>query len=247
MKNYKRLPLHHGHNVRDLGGYPLENDGMIAWHKLYRADNLHALDEHDWMYVKDANITCILDLRSLQEQADAPYACEQYGIEHYALPFMKQEIEFTDSISEDAKMKFLSSMKLDYVAMLQEATDKVVLAFQKIASVLAKGEAVLFHCTAGKDRTGILATLLLDVCGVDARDILADYQTSSTYNVIGVNQLLPSELMQIPEVKALFASNVEMMQPLLDFLHTQSTQQYLSDIGVDANDIRIIKQQMIVQ
>ena len=67
---------------------------------------------------------------------------------------------------------------------------------------LSKGP-VVFHCTAGKDRTGVLAAILLLRLGVDEEDIIADYQVSFTYNRRGMNQLLA----RYPEMQALLAQS----------------------------------------
>ena len=62
---------------------------------------------------------------------------------------------------------------------------------------LSKGP-VVFHCTAGKDRTGVLAAILLLRLGVDEEDIIADYQVSHMYNANGVNRMMEA----IPQLRA---------------------------------------------
>lgn len=245
MRHLRRLPLHHGFNVRDIGGYPIGDTHMSAWNRCYRSDHPGNFDTSDWELMKKANITLFLDLRSTQEQIDNPYDCGAYGIEKIALPFMKEEIQSAEVLDDEARMKFLNSMKLDYVAMLEEAKLPLCTALEKIAQTLDKGEAVLYHCTAGKDRTGILSCILLSICGVSDADILADYEVSATYNELGVNNMLPKEMMAIPSVRALFESTPDMMKPLIAFLKEKTIEAYLDEIGVKQYVITTIKKHLI--
>lgn len=141
--------------------------------------------------------------------------------------------------------KLMESMKLDYVDIFKGAGDAIKTSLEEIADAFACGHAVLFHCTAGKDRTGILACVPLDLCGVSAYDILADYQVSATYNTEGVNQRFGKELLSNPMVAKMLASNVEMMQPLLDYLHETGCEQRLLDIGVSMDTIQTIRSHMM--
>lgn len=90
IKALRRLPLHHGENVRDLGGYPCGESYMIAWNRCYRSDDPYRFDEHDWKLLQHMKVDRILDLRSQQEQQMSPCLCEDYGIRHVSLPFLKE-------------------------------------------------------------------------------------------------------------------------------------------------------------
>ena len=137
-------------------------------------------------------------------------------------------------------------MKLKYDEMIEDVPEQIIKVFDVIANALSRHEAVLFHCTAGKDRTGMLSVLLLSLIGVDRYDILADYQVSATYNTLGVNQMLPKELMQVPQIRALFESTPDMMEPLLDKLETSGgCEAYLLSIGVSKESLEIIKEHFI--
>lgn len=247
MKYYmRRLPLHHGVNVRDLGGYPIDMHHMSAWNRCFRSDDPYAFDKHDYQVLKSLHVDRILDLRSLEEQQMSRCTCEEYGIVHVSLPFMKEErMQIPSStMDQDAMAKFINSMKLDYVQMTKDAVTVIPRILEEIADSLGKGNSVLFHCTAGKDRTGIVACILLDLIGVPRYDILADYQVSATYNTEGVNQRM-KDAMQYPQVQALFESRVEMMTPLIDFLHRSSCEEWLLSIGVSQKTIDLLREQLI--
>lgn len=236
MSYARRLLLQGACNVRDLGGYPC-SDTITAWHRCYRSDMLDKLTEEDWKKLQEADIKLILDLRSLTERRTAAYDSERYGITSVSLPFMKEEVPLADSLDDKAQKQFLHSMKLDYVDMMTSVPDAVCAALRYILETLREGHAVLFHCTAGKDRTGILAALLLKLCGVCNEDILADYQVSATYNANGVNQMLPPKLMEVPAVRALFESTPKMMRPLLELLDEKGCKSYLESIGMRHNEL----------
>ena len=97
--------------------------------------------------------------------------------------------------------------------------------------------AVVFHCTAGKDRTGVLAAILLLLLGVAEEDIIADYQVSFTYNRRGMNQLLA----RYPEMQALLAQSGEdsllhahprNIQAVLELLNAENIGPWLEQAGV---------------
>lgn len=245
MQKVRRLPLAHAYNVRDLGGYAIDEHKMTKWHQLYRGDCLHQLDAKDWEQLVNRNIKLIIDLRSEAEAAGQSYDCEKYGIRRVFLPFMKQDIDTTQLQKEKSRESFLQSMKLQYEVMIEEVPEQIVKAMELIAQALSMQEAVLFHCTAGKDRTGMLSVLLLSLCQVSRFDIIADYQVSATYNTLGVNKMLPKEYMQVPEVKALFDSTPEMILPLVEKLEAEGCAAYLKRIGCSTESLERIQRAFI--
>lgn len=138
----------------------------------------------------------------------------------------------------------MSSLSEKDVALLRKLNVRTVvdlrgLSEQKAKSVMEglSSGAVVFHCTAGKDRTGILAAILLLLLGARDEDILADYQVSYTYNEKGVNRLVQ----QFPELKqhmeqagedSMFHSNPENMKAVLAVLNTGNIGSWLESAGV---------------
>ena len=247
MQKIRRLPLHYAYNARDLGGYAIDDTHMTRWHMLYRCDNLHQLDNHDWAYLQKLNIRWIIDLRAESEVASTAYDSDIHGIHRVSIPFiLESNIADPRSIGHDVSSDaFFTSMKLDYVTMLADIPQQVVRALHVIATALKAHEGVLFHCSAGKDRTGILSAILLMLCNVSRYDILADYQVSCTYNTLGINNMIPEAYREHPNVKALFSSTPDMMQPLLDMLEEKGIDQYLLEIGCDQKDIDMIRMNWI--
>lgn len=231
-KKLRHIPLQGAYNVRDLGGYPTKDEQVTKWGRLFRADALSALTEADWKILKTKNICTIIDLRSQIERAIAPIT-PAYQMKLYACPLMNE----LETSAQDSQSNILDSMKLDYTKTLFGNLPGSVKVLNHILEELESG-GVLFLCSAGKDRTGIIASLVLYLCGVIREDIIADYIISSTYNANGINKMmdhLPEEIIsRIPDkqvLKGCFESNPEMIIPLLDAYESKNIRKLLEENG----------------
>jgi protein-tyrosine phosphatase len=159
-------------NFRDLGGYETADGGRVRWRTLYRADTLHRLDGEDLDLFLDLGLRTVVDLRSQLELDD-------HGrIRHDGTPVV-HHVPMVDVVGgpkrvvERAPGAEPQSVGEGYVAMVDEGR----WAIGQAVSLLAEPGALpaVFHCTAGKDRTGILAAILLSALGVRDEDIVDDY------------------------------------------------------------------------
>jgi len=175
--NCIRLPLDGAVNARDLGGY-VTNDNMITKFKTFiRSSRLTDLTEKDNAFLKKYGITDIIDLRGVTKIQATFVSDDNIDKEYfkfYYLPLSNIEMETYSKIHEnDDNFDFGEAYK--YVL---NNKGKIKQIFEILAN--SKG-AVLFHCTAGKDRTGIIAALILGLCGIPDLDIIANYQVTNTY------------------------------------------------------------------
>ncbi|WP_333647342.1 tyrosine-protein phosphatase [Lacrimispora sp.] len=174
MMTYRRYPMKGIANFRDLGGYSC-NGGMTKWGVFFRSTSLHKAVEEDVAIMERMGISRILDLRypgEREEKPDVPVkGADWMGISLLGtIPV--EEIDVND---EEEDTKTLINMYRQIIASSRaEIKDSVQ------AMIQAEGPA-LFHCAAGKDRTGILAMLLLGAVGVSREDIIADYEMSHHY------------------------------------------------------------------
>lgn len=151
-------------NTRDLGGYRTKQ-GNLAWRKTFRSGNMAHVDQSGIAALKQLGVTRVIDLRS-QKERDAepdPFGSAD-GIELISI-----------SLFDDLNPHQLpqSNALLDlYIHALETQGPVFVDVLSKIAD--CSGGA-LFHCTAGKDRTGLIAALLLSLSGVSHADIVEDY------------------------------------------------------------------------
>ena len=152
----RRMALGKMLNLRDLGGYPTADGRTTRWGVLLRGDNPMGLTDADARLLLERNITTVIDLRSQEEARHCHFIPMSTG----------------EKLPNEEEL-----IGLGYFRTL-ERKDTIRSVLETIAD--APG-GVLFHCMAGKDRTGCIAALLLTLAGVDRLDILADYQVSQTY------------------------------------------------------------------
>ncbi len=164
----RHIPLGGMHNLRDLGGYPVPG-GETAWERLLRGDNPEGLTEEDLRWLLDRDITTVVDLRSDAEVGRKPDQLSGHPDFHYFHCPLLAEGDGMPNLETD--------VGAGYFRMLEGSG----LVARALRTVAAAPGGVLFHCTAGKDRTGLMAALLLGLAGVERTDILADYQVSETY------------------------------------------------------------------
>ena len=227
----KHIPMDGPQNFRDLGGFLNQNGQVVAWNRLYRADGLSALSDRDMERFQKLHIHTIVDLRGASEQAAMPDKVAE-GVTYCSCPMMREE-----GMEQAAELSFAQSLKTGYLEMIQGNAGKVGEAVRAVMEGLSKG-AVVFHCTAGKDRTGVLAAILLLRLGVGEEDIVADYQVSHTYNTNGVNRMMET----IPQLRAylekagddsMLHSHPNNIRAVLEILNRENIGPWLEAAGVE--------------
>lgn len=159
------------YNIRELGGVPLKGGGTTRRGMFVRADTLHYLDATGWKALVSHGVRTILDLRVAGEARNRPYTPPE-GVRYIRHPMLAMDAG-TGHIHGRAE-----SRGHEYLLWLQEYADATAAILRIIAG--AKGE-VLFHCQTGKDRTGVIAALLLEAVGAQDKAIIADYAASQDY------------------------------------------------------------------
>jgi protein tyrosine/serine phosphatase len=164
-------------NVRDLGGLPTDDGGTTATGRLLRSDNLQGLSEKDVRRLLDDHaVQVVLDLRTPTEvRLEGPGPLVLEGLRHAnhdLIPTWADDVASADRIVPHEQRE-AGDLSHFYMTYLDQAGDEVVAALR----VLTEGAdgAVLVHCAAGKDRTGVIVALALAVAGVRREEIVADY------------------------------------------------------------------------
>ena len=168
-QNIRILPLQGLYNVRDLGGYKTET-GQVKWRCLYRAGDMTNLRPQARRYLENRNIKTVVDFRESEERLYAPDGDIKTVIKTYTLPIFAGNIRDLSYV-EDQMRELYQYIILESIPQLR--------AFFKILQE-AGSAPLIFHCTAGKDRTGIVAALILSALGVDRETIYQDYMLSQT-------------------------------------------------------------------
>ncbi|MBC1944333.1 tyrosine-protein phosphatase [Listeria booriae] len=176
-------------NFRDLGGYVNTAGKTVKWGKLYRSSLLTNITEKDKDTLEKLGVSWICDLRSTSEIAAKPTPVLAH-IQNRHIPIGTAKNESTESqkidIPDDHRV-YEPLMGESYRVFAQSKD-----GFREIFNDIIEKEEVpfLFHCTAGKDRTGVLGALLLKLLDVPENTILADYELTNQYadNILGEMQ-----------------------------------------------------------
>ena len=212
-------------NFRELGGYPAK-DGVIKKGILFRSDGLQSLSGRDRQWMKEQDITCVIDLRSENEAEKKPDALED-GFEYHHIPM-------SDKMGEkDGKEIYPDSLSELYRLIL----DRQMEGFARVMRIMLErdGRPQVFHCAVGKDRTGMTAMLILWLCGVPDEVIAADYAVSER-NMKPVFDRLRETFeeahMDVPDI--LFGSPAEEMTKTMGYVRERwgSAAGYLRACGL---------------
>ena len=157
-------------NFRDLGGYRNHTGQTVRWRRLFRSDALQDLTPADsQLAIEELNIGLVVDLRNSDEaRRDGRGPLPELGADYRRFPLL-EERGFPPFTGGDVVERLSST----YQWLIHNSGPRVADAVNAIGG--ADGKVVVFHCSAGKDRTGLLAALILEVLGVDSETIAADY------------------------------------------------------------------------
>jgi protein-tyrosine phosphatase len=169
------LPLVGAYNFRDLGGYPTADGRITRWGRLYRSDTLHELTDDDLALLRDLGLACVVDLRT-------PKEVERVGrgllgsepVRYVNLSVLREE----GGEGRAAPAIRISDTAERYLSYLETGRFALVEALGIMAD--PDSYPLVFHCQAGKDRTGVLAALVLASVGVERGPIVDDYVLTAT-------------------------------------------------------------------
>jgi protein-tyrosine phosphatase len=164
------VPLQGAFNVRDLGGYPTAEGRSIRWGLVYRGDGPERVDETDRAEIVRRGIATVIDLRAASERR-ASWSVVDGGVVHDLSLF-----ENLPDVSELPPLRGPEEMAARYVWRVETTAPIMVTALEIMAA--ASERPMLFHCSGGKDRTGTLSAVLLELLGVGDDVIVADYALS---------------------------------------------------------------------
>lgn len=183
----RRIDVDGCNNFRDLGGYPTPAGGRLRWRALFRADGLHHLTPRGVSMLRDElGVREIVDLRSSGEVGlDGRGALEQEDVRFHHLPLFDGEVSAEQRDRSDAL-----TLADRYVMMLRFASGPIARVVETLARVDAPA---VFHCAAGKDRTGVLSAVILGALEVPDEVIVADYAATQEGLEAVVERLMRSE------------------------------------------------------
>lgn len=238
------LRLQGAHNIRDLGGYAVADGNETKWRAALRGDGLSRLSAGDRAILLGEGLRTVIDLRSGHERQAEPNPFEGHpNVWFHNIPLFGALAPI-----EAAKG---ATGRFDMAARYREAVDRCQSEIAEVITTIASAEdgVVLFHCSAGKDRTGIIAALLLSLAGVDDDTIVADYVLTATVAAPLLERLRTEAIARggaAELVDSFLTSEPQTMRSLLNHVAQAhgGTAAYLSSIGLDRSTLEALKRRM---
>lgn len=228
-------------NARDLGGYPTEDGGETRWDRIVRSDDLAQLTPSGRSALLEHGIRTIVDLRLPDELETYPPPFRGHPEVRY------HNVSFIDpAVAADPYQP--QGLIEDYLDMLEKFRESVGSVMTTIAG--APDGGVLFHCHAGKDRTGLIAALLLRLAGVPIPTVAEDYGLTSTLLRTSDEEWLasgPGERDDREREYEIWRARDEVMEAVLNRLEARhgSVERYLLDAGVSSADIAALRDRLL--
>jgi protein-tyrosine phosphatase len=194
----RSLLLSGASNFRDLGGYTAREGHSVRWRKLFRSDHLAALTQDDIVELSRHGLARVCDFRGEAERA--PLLCAMPGLSVHFLPIEPTVVQgIEDLLAAGHHLTppdTVHLMQHTYQAFVHHNTTAYAAFFRLI---LENDAPLVFHCTAGKDRTGFAAALILLALGVPRDVVMQDYLlTNEFYRMPDAsNSRLPLDVMQV--------------------------------------------------
>ncbi|MEJ3405045.1 tyrosine-protein phosphatase [Rathayibacter sp. YIM 133350] len=228
------------YNFRDAGGYSADS-GLLRRGKLFRSDGLHALDDEGRRMLAELGVALVIDLRDEQESAAMPDALDGLAVRRIQLPVF------------EGGGSGVAAGGLDglYTRIL---TDHVSVVVEALRAIAASGEdAVVVHCTAGKDRTGVVVALTQLAVGVDRRSVVEDYAATEA-NLAG--EWLEAMIAMIgrygvpdsPQLRVLMGgSPAEALESAIDVVEREhgSVRQFLLASGLSLAELAALEDALV--
>jgi protein-tyrosine phosphatase len=245
--NFESVP-----NFRDLGGYRTRDGRAVAWRRLFRSAALHAMSRPDIARLKeDIRPRAVIDLRAPREpikQQEISLLGEM-GARYHNVPFRPDSLDYVKHETE--LFRDATDLGELYLCRIREPESgrKLVDSLELIAD--RNNHPLLFHCSVGKDRTGVLAAMLLAAAGVIDEDIIHDYVLSAPFAPAIRDRLrndpaAPPEVKELPEFQ--WEASAESMARFLALLRREygSAAGYLEAQGADNSLLQRLEEALLV-
>ncbi len=235
------LPIEGCVNFRDLGGYRNHTGQTVRWRRLFRSDALQDMTATDAAYaIEELDVRLVVDLRNPDEaERDGKGPLPDLGAGYTHHPLLRER-GFPPFTGGDVVERLSST----YQWLIHNSGSRVADAVNAIAE--ADGSSVVFHCSAGKDRTGLLAALILEVLGVDAETIRADYLLTNEAVEGILRRIKAMQPDASPTTQSLAAQPVA-FQGFQDTLHQEygGAESYLTRHGVAVETLTRLRSNLL--
>lgn len=220
------LPLEGAYNVRDLGGYEAADGKTVKWRTVIRSGDLNRLTDADVTYLASIPIVSYVDFRDSTEVANAPDRRPSTLKNDYLLSIEAGSVVEMKDIREGNTGDLLSMGNRMFVRDFQPQFREFFRIVQDRSST-----PLLFHCSAGKDRTGFAAAMFLSALGVDRETIIEDYLMSADL----VKEKYAEDVEKYPEIAPLMTVHRRYIEAAFEIIDAEygGVEKYLTEqLGV---------------
>jgi len=238
----RRIALEGAVNFRDLGGYATADGRRTRWRTLFRADGLGDLTADDLEVLRDLGIRTVVDLRSGDELERGRFDVDAHPVSFHHFPFIEK---LPDPDEFDRRPGLLGTQ---YLEMIGDSGPQILAVLEVLASPGTL--PAVFHCTAGKDRTGVLSAIVLSLLGVDEPTVVADYALSGEAMVRLRAKLIvkyPDSRTVIENINEVFSAEPTQMEALLDHLRERygSIPSYVEALGGGPDLVKTLQEALL--
>jgi protein-tyrosine phosphatase len=247
------IPLEGATNFRDLGGYETVDGRFLAWGRVYRSASLTNLTASDLNTLLERGIHLICDLRTYTEVKEKPDKVPQ-GVTYRHMPvFPKDPIGIMGVVFRRHKLVSIFDRMYRHSII-----DNGAIALGNLLKLFTDMDnlPILFHCTSGKDRTGVASALLLYILGVDRETIVADYSLTNLSiervleNIrVAFSASRPPPGLKLEQMYPILSARPEIIEQAFEYIENNygSIDRYLrGPVGMNDADFEAIRCNLLV-
>ena len=225
----RRIVCENVKNLRDLGGFLTKENKITKFNSIYRSDLPKDMTKNEIKYLLDNNLTTVIDLRKTDEVKRNNNCLNIQEIDYYNVNLLGDKCPVEENDIPKGYINILDNIDTMY----------------KVFNIIKDSQgSVLFNCSAGKDRTGVVSMLLLLLAQVYDDDIIADYQVSYTY----IRNEIRKMHVDNPDLPAFLGkSNLEYMEETLKLFYAKykDIESYFKYLGFNGEEINQIKLKLV--
>ena len=232
IKIKRSIEIPHVTNFRDIGGYSVKGGKTIKYGQFYRCASFSRIDESDIKILKELNLKIIVDLRSKGERESEPDIipsdCEYYN--YSGIVTMDNPNDMANQFGGNMDMKDIlmnilqknieMPNPMDYLKECYTTMAEHSQSFKALFDLIKQNpdKPIAFHCTAGKDRTGVAAALIMLCLGASEETVMEDYLLSNMYRKVENDSVIESlkKYTSAEEFLAIVRSMLEVNAELLN-------------------------------
>jgi protein-tyrosine phosphatase len=250
----RRIAAEGTSNLRDLGGYAAAGGRRVRWGQLFRSDNLARLTDGGLALVRRLGIRTVCDFRTEAEARRLPNRFpDSAAVSYLKMPIQHGDFEPTSVFAriQAGDYHWISEdfMFEGYVDNIERHAPLWARFFELVADPGRR--PLLFHCTGGKDRTGVGAALILLALGVPAETVIADYGLSDPL-IAAVRNRIYSEIrafgVDTRKVAPYFTAPPRRLRALLDYVrkkHGSAVDYLVNAAGVGKDRIGSLREGLL--